>query len=211
VVLQSISCTDKVFFNLYEPVMNNESFVSLIERVRAGDHDAAALLVEQHAPAVRRALRFRLTDPRMRSVFDSMDICQSALGSFFVRAAAGQFEIGSPAQLVALLTTMARNKLASHARKERARFAVSPATAALQDELSTAVSNEPDPAQITSTRELCQNALNLMTPVERDLLEYRTQGQSWGDIAVALQSTPVILRKQLSRAVDRVLQEVGLE
>lgn len=191
--------------------MTNESFAALIERVRAGDQDAAARLVERHAPAVRRAVRFRLTDPRLRSLFDSMDICQSAMGSFFVRAAAGQFEVDSPEQLVNLLSTMARNKLATHARKECIRFAVSPSTETLADDLSTAVSNEPDPARITSARELCQNALDLMTAEERDLLELRRQGHAWVDIALTKQSTPVALRKQLSRALDRVLQEVGLE
>ena len=191
--------------------MNSESFASLIERVRAGDQDAAARLVEQHAPAVRRAVRFRLTDPRMRSLFDSMDICQSAMGSFFVRAAAGQYEVDSPQQLVSLLTTMARNKLVSHARRERARFAVSSATETQTDDLSTAVSREPDPGLITSTKELCQNALDLMTAEERDLLMLRQQGKSWDEIAGTKESTPVMLRKQLSRALDRVLQKVGLE
>ena len=191
--------------------MSDVSFVSLIERVRAGDQDAAALLVERFAPAVRRAVRFRLTDPRLRTLFDSMDVFQSAMASFFVRAAAGQYEVATPEQLVSLLTTMARNKLASLARRERVRFAVHPSTDASQDDLSAAVSSEPDPALVASARELCQNALDRMTAEERELLELRGQGNAWDAIAQARQSTPVALRKQLSRALDRVLQEVGLE
>lgn len=191
--------------------MSDLSFVSLIERVRAGDQDAASLLVELYAPAVRRAIRFRLTDPRMRTLFDSMDVFQSAMASFFVRAAAGQFEMDSPKQLVNLLTTMARNKLASLARKERSGFSVRSSIYTGQDDLSTAVSSEPDPALVTSARELCQNALSRMTPGERELLELRSQGNAWADIAQGRQTTPVALRKQLSRALDRVLQEAGLE
>ena len=191
--------------------MSDEAFISLIGRVRAGDQDASALLVERHGAAVRRAVRFRLTDPRMRSLFDSMDICQSAMGSFFIRAAAGQFEVNSPEQLVKLLTTMARNKLVSHARKERARFTVCTSAENSVDELSVAVSSEPDPALITSARELCQNALDRMTAEERDLLELRRQGHAWDAIALTRHIAPVALRKQLSRALDRVLQEVGLE
>ena len=38
--------------------------------------------------------------------------------SFFVRAAAGQYELERPEQVVKLLVTMARNKLASAARRE---------------------------------------------------------------------------------------------
>jgi RNA polymerase sigma-70 factor (ECF subfamily) len=39
-----------------------------------------------------------------------MDICQSVLASFFVRAAVGQFELDRPEPLVGLLIGMARNK-----------------------------------------------------------------------------------------------------
>jgi hypothetical protein len=74
----------------------------------AGDH-----------PAIRRVIRFCLVDARFGAAFDSMDICRSVLASFFVRTAAGQFEFHTPDDLVKLLVTMTRNKLASQARKER--------------------------------------------------------------------------------------------
>jgi RNA polymerase sigma-70 factor (ECF subfamily) len=51
-----------------------------------------------------------LTDPRLRRVLDTVDVCQSVLGGF-VRAAAGQFDLEQPEQLVKLLTTMARNRI----------------------------------------------------------------------------------------------------
>src|SRR5260221_3136505 len=60
----------------------------------------------------RRAIRFRLADTNLARLLDSMDICQSVLASFFLRAAAGQFDIEQPQQLVKLLVAMARNKLA---------------------------------------------------------------------------------------------------
>lgn len=188
--------------------MQDVSFLMLIERVRAGDQDAAALLVERHTPAVRRAVRFRLTDPRLRSLFDSMDICQSAMGSFFIRAAAGFYEVNSPEQLVSLLTTMARNKLATHARRERARLAV---PQSMDEDLSGVVSAEPDPARMAVAKELCQIALGLLTDEERHLLDLRQDGKSWDEIAQSKHSTPVAVRKQLSRALDRVLQATGIE
>src|SRR5947199_10809469 len=103
------------------PVMPDAlSFPDLIRKVQAGDQDAAAELVRRYEPTVRRVVRFRLTDARLGAAFDSMDICQSVLASFFVRTAAGQFDLGRPEDLVKLLATMARNKLASQARRERA-------------------------------------------------------------------------------------------
>ncbi len=97
-----------------------EAFQVLIERVRAGDAEAAAELVRRYEPMVRRAARVRLVDPRLGRVLDSMDICQSVMARFFVRAALGQYELNSPDQLLKLLATMARNKLANQAHGQRA-------------------------------------------------------------------------------------------
>src|SRR3954471_22077918 len=96
------------------------SFRDLIGRVRRGDEAAAAELVRKYEPAIQRAVRFRLTDPRLRRTCDSMDVCQSVLLSFFVRAASGQYDLDTPEQLLRLLTTMARNKLLNQARLDHA-------------------------------------------------------------------------------------------
>jgi hypothetical protein len=47
-----------------------------------------------------------------------MDICQSILANFYLRAAAGRYDRNEPWQLVALLTKIAQNKLATQARSE---------------------------------------------------------------------------------------------
>lgn len=99
---------------------DNESFPDLMRRVRDGDGEAAAELVRRYEPEIRREVRLRLGDPRLYRVLDSMDICQSVLASFFVRAASGQYELEQPEQLLHLLVAMARNKLAFQVRKERA-------------------------------------------------------------------------------------------
>jgi RNA polymerase sigma-70 factor (ECF subfamily) len=62
-------------------------------------------------------VRLHLEDRRLYRLFDSMDVCQSVLVSFFLRAAAGQYDLERPEQLVRLLITMTRNKLASAARQ----------------------------------------------------------------------------------------------
>ena len=96
------------------------SFRDLIRRVRAGDDRAAEELVRQYEPEIRRAVRVRLTDPDLRRIVDSLDICQSVLGSFFARAALGQYQLDEPKHLLRLLITMARNKVADLARRETA-------------------------------------------------------------------------------------------
>lgn len=69
-----------------EGVSNDQAFADLISRVRSGDQLAAAEIVRQYEPEIRREVRVRLHDPRLRRVLDSMDISQSVLGSFFVAA-----------------------------------------------------------------------------------------------------------------------------
>ena len=70
----------------------------------------------RYEPAIRRAARVRLVDTRLNRLLDSMDICQSVLASFFVRTALGQFELETPDQLLKLLATMTRNKLADQVK-----------------------------------------------------------------------------------------------
>ena len=73
------------------------SFGELISRVRAGDALAAAEVVRRYEPALRRAVRARLRrDPRLCRLLDSVDVSQSVLASFFVRAALGQYDLTTP-------------------------------------------------------------------------------------------------------------------
>src|SRR5438046_943040 len=99
-------------------VQPGSSFQDLIRRLREGDADAAAEIVRQYEKEVRRAIRVRLTDPRLRRTLDSMDVCQSVLANFFLRASAGQLDLDEPRDLVRLLVTMARNKVIDKARRE---------------------------------------------------------------------------------------------
>src|SRR6516162_1346125 len=93
-------------------------YTSFVRRVRAGDQEAAAELVRRYEPEIRLEVRtwLRLRDPRLRRVFDSMDVCQSVLANFFLRVAAGDFDLQRPEQLAALLAGIARNKLSEHVR-----------------------------------------------------------------------------------------------
>src|SRR5438477_10073875 len=99
---------------------SDPAFAALMRRVRAGDGEAAAELVHRFEPNVRRVIRLRLTDPRLRRLLDSVDVCQSVLANFFVRVAAGQFDLETPEQLLKLLATMARNKFLNLVEKHQA-------------------------------------------------------------------------------------------
>jgi RNA polymerase sigma-70 factor (ECF subfamily) len=184
------------------------SFADLIRRVRAGDQEAATELVKRYEPTIRRAVHFRLVDNRLRTMLDSMDICQSVLASFFVRVASGQYDLDQPEQLLNLLVAMARNKVASAARKQGADCRDYRRMTAAPPDL---VSPDASPSQQVAAAELLQEAQRRLTPEERQLVEMRRQGRQWADIAAELGSNPVLLRKKLSRALDRITQQLGLK
>jgi RNA polymerase sigma-70 factor (ECF subfamily) len=188
-----------------------DGFEALIGRVRAGDERAAEELVRRYEPMVRRAARVRLADPRLGRVLDSMDVCQSVMASFFVRAALGQYELNTPDQLLRLLATMARNKLASQAQGQRAARRdvrrVEFGEVAMEDVAARGGS----PSRYCAAKELLDAARARLSPEELRLLDLRQDGAEWAEIAAAEGGTPEALRKRLARAVERVAREIGLD
>ena len=202
-----------------ESSSNSESFQALIARVRAGDEQAAAELVRHYEPAIRRAARVRLVDSRLNRLLDSMDICQSVMASFFVRAALGQYELDTPDQLLKLLATMTRNKLAGQvkghgaARRDFRRVAAAPDDRhAEADHMAQRIAgHDPTPSRDLAARELLEEALRRLSPEEKRILDCRERGDEWVRIATELRSSPEAIRKRLARAVDRVALELGLD
>jgi RNA polymerase sigma-70 factor (ECF subfamily) len=187
------------------------TFRELIARVRGGDEAAARELVRTYEPAIRRTVRLRLADPRLRRVLDSTDICQSVFGSFFARAALGQYDLEDPPQLLRLLVNMSRKKLIDHERHERAaRRDMTRTQGAGVMEFEVAAP-QPTPSQEVAADELLQEMRKRLSPDERRLAEQRAAGRDWAGIAADEGDSPEALRKKLGRAVDRVAEELGLQ
>ena len=183
-----------------------------MRRVRSGDEQAAAELVRQFEPLIRREVRYQLRDRRLYRLFDSMDICQSVLASFFVRTAAGQYDLDNQEQLVKLLVSMAQNKLASAARKQyRQRRDSRRVEAGVGGELDNACDRSPSPSDLVAGEELLQRFCQSLSAEERRIADLRGQGLAWADIAARLGGTVEARRSQLSRAIDRVSRELGLD
>jgi RNA polymerase sigma factor (sigma-70 family) len=188
-----------------------DSFAHFIRRIRAGDARAAAQLLQQYESAIRLEVRLRLRDSRLRRLFDSMDICQSVLGSFFVRAAAGQYDLDQPEQLLKLLVAMVRNKVAYHARRNRTRSRDYRRNQAIDPDQWQVAAADPSPSQVAAGRDLLQALRQRLTENERRLADLRAEGRDWADIAAQLGGTPQARRMQLVRAVERVVGELGLD
>jgi RNA polymerase sigma-70 factor (ECF subfamily) len=189
---------------------DDTTFADFLRRIRTGDEQAAAELVRRYEAAVRLAVRMRLADARLRRVLDSMDVCQSVLASFFVRAAAGQYDLERPDQLVRLLVTIARNKVAYQARRHRAGNRDLRRDEALDAGPWEPVGAEPSPSRVASGRELLAEVRRRLTPDELRVADLRAEGREWAEIAATLGGTVEARRKQLARALDRVTSHLDL-
>jgi RNA polymerase sigma-70 factor (ECF subfamily) len=188
-----------------------DTSAGFIERIRAGDEQAAIELVRQYEPLIRREVRLRLEDRGLNRLFDSMDVCQSVMASFFVRAAAGEYDLQQPSQLIKLLVATSRNKLASAARKARRQKRDHRKAAAGDDALALVAAPEPSPSVQVGGKELLERVRSLLTEEENRLAELRHCGASWDEIAQQLGGAAQARRMQLVRALDRAAREVGLE
>ncbi len=186
------------------------SFPDLMRRVRAGDGAAAAELVRHYEPAVRRVVRLRL-DPRLRRLYDSLDICQAVLGNFFTAAAAGRLELDTPEQLVNLLAVMARNEVLKEGRRQRAARRDIRRDTPVGSGIGQVQAADPTPSKEAAARDLVQEVRRRLTPDESRLAELRDQGHDWAAIAAEVGGSPEALRKKLTRALSRVMRDLGLD
>jgi RNA polymerase sigma-70 factor (ECF subfamily) len=187
-----------------------DGFQSLFERVRRGDAAAAEQLIVEFESDLRIVARAVLGNSQLRRVVDSMDICQSVLGNFFLRVMAGQYDIESPEALRALLGRMVRNKVIDHARKLHSQkrgdgHPVAP--------LNEAITNrdQPTPSEAVALQEIVSIAMKRLSDREREIVQRRNQGENWDAIAALYGCTPDAVRKQMKRGLDRVANELHLE
>jgi len=189
-----------------------DSFVGLVDGLRKGEAQAAEKLVREFEPEIRRMIRIQLHDSPLQRQFDSMDICQSVMANFFVRASAGQFDLNEPQNVLRLLVTMARNKLTD---KARAVHGPRRHPGGKQQDGSVHLNNVADRAASPSCalqgQELLNKIKSQLAPDEVELLEYRIQGLEWPEIAVKLNAKPDALRKKYTRAMDRVVEDMNVD
>ncbi len=190
---------------------DEEDFGEAIRRIRAGDEQAAAELVRRYEPLIRRVVRVHLEDQRLRRVFDSMDVAQSVLASFFIRTAAGQYDLDSPEQLVRLLVGMTQNKLAAAARKQYRHRRDTRRTEDANGRLEWMATDDPTPSEQLANQEVLDALRQQLTLEERQLANLRADGLSWDDIAARLGGKAQARRMQLARGVERAARKVGLD
>jgi ECF sigma factor len=196
-----------------DDTLGGNEYGEFIRRIRAGDEQAAQDVVRLYEPEIRLEVRswLRMRNPALRRVFDSMDVCQSVLASFFARAAVGEFDLDEPSQLIRLLVGMARKKVAEQARFHQRKRRDVRRVGDADPDLGPTTASDETPSRVASGRELLQKIREHLLEDERKIADLRALGSDWATVAAELGGTADARRKQLSRAVARVGQELGLE
>ena len=117
----------------------------------------------------------------------------------------------TPAQLVALLTKMAHNKLAMRARREYRQHRDIRRDIQLGEMRTEPMAGETEPNQQAVGRELIDRAFALMDAQVRDMAVCRAKGMEWSEIAMQIGGTADARRKQFQRAVDQIAVTLQIE
>jgi DNA-directed RNA polymerase specialized sigma24 family protein len=187
-------------------------FRELINRLRAGEEDAASELIDRFGDCVRREIRFRLRDSRLFRVVGESDLFQSTVSRFLWGLKLGQFDLDKPEELVGLLRTIAERRVCAVARFWQAQRRDVRRHAdlgyALQTEFTSA---DPTPSKAVSEKELVAETLTRLPEAARQVFHWRQDGLSWAQIAHLRgpAASPEAVRKQYERALDRVAAELG--
>lgn len=181
----------------------------LMNRLRQGDHAAAAELLAAFEPEVRRFVRVRISSPQIRRLVETVDVSQSVFAKFFVDIQREGVCPETPQQLRRLLLTMARNKICDHVRRHKAAKRDMRRVEASDVAIDSACYQEPTPFETLATEETLDAVRAEMSEDELALVNARLGGQAWSEIATELGVSTDAARKRFTRIIESVAQRVG--
>jgi RNA polymerase sigma factor (sigma-70 family) len=180
-----------------------------LERIQAGDEDAARDLLTRYEAEVRLVVRRQL--PRLlRSRFDSLDFLQSVWGSFFHRVRTTPTEFDDGRHLVAFLARAAKNKVIDEYRRAGSQKG----DMRREEPLWTEGDRPKDVAaqietasQVAEAREAFGKLRELVPEERRALLELKAAGLSSREIGERLG----ISERTVQRVLEDLRRRVALE
>jgi len=186
----------------------------LMRRYKAGDESAQQELLEQMETQLRGLVRL-LMGKQIRTERESIDVCQSLMLAFHMRAAEGKLEIDSEEALRAYLRGMIRNKMANLSDRiktakrgggaqpvslERARPGDDEEMPALQ-----VPAHDPSASMVARTAELRRQLEAVLSPDELAILEGRLAGRTNQEIADETGKTADAVRMTWNRAREKLV------
>jgi DNA-directed RNA polymerase specialized sigma24 family protein len=172
--------------------------------LRSGDPHTVEPLLNRLDPSLRRIIRSRLKDARLRRVADTSDIFQSLLKDFLFQKESQQSPSETSAGIYAYLAAAACHKIQAKLRKERRHIA------SLADDFEP-ISQEPQPTRRLEDRDIIEAVRERLGEEGRLLFDLAVQGLAWSEISVIVGGKPDALRMRLRRGIASVLSELGEE
>lgn len=190
---------------------SNSEFKALLERAQRREQAAATELVRLLSPGLQATVRHRLNQWRLLQILDPEDISQGVFAEFFERLARGKLSFEDPTNAARLLNKIARNRVLDEVRKVLTirRGGGNRAATNAEDCLEGIASNSGTPSAAVSAAEMIQTVYSRLSPEERELAIRRSQGDDWEQIAAQMGGSPEAMRKKLTRAFERVLEELN--
>lgn len=188
--------------------MEHDPFVDLMERVRAGDEQAAAAVVHRFTRRLIELARSRL-DPLLRRKLDPEDVLQSVYRSFFHHHAQGQYQLESWEGLWGMLVIMTLRRCGYHRAHFRAacrdvhREASPPGPDGSVDGLEL-LGRDPSPEEAALLAETIERVMQGLTPREQEILDLAFQGCSSSEISARVGRTERTVQRLLKRVRQRL-------
>jgi RNA polymerase sigma-70 factor, ECF subfamily len=193
---------------------DRDSFIDLMERLRAGDEAAAHEVFQRFVRKLVRLAR-RQFDAALRRKVDPEDVVQSAYKSFFLRYGAGKLEVHDWDNLWGLLAVITLRKCLDRVEYHRAecrdmqREAVAQPGTSGTEPWWEAVAREPRPEEAAVLAETVEMLLRGLDTEERPILEMSLQGYTTQEISVRLDRPERSVRR-LRERVKKQLQRLQL-
>ena len=190
---------------------SSKDFAGFIRRIRSGDEAAARELIQRYEQEIRIIARVRIKDPRLRREFDSVDVCQSVFGIFFVGAVDGKFQLETEKDLINLLATMVQNKITDKKRRQNTQRRGGKQSNPLNIDTMDLAGGDETPSTIASNQELLKKGCERLSPEEREIADLLRDGHTWDAISARIGKPAEALRKRNGRLIDQVKSELGLK
>ena len=173
-----------------------------LQILQGGDGQAIEALLREWDPFLRKAIRLRLLDGRLRRLLDTTDVFHSLLKDFLARKADGRSPVEPSAGLRAYLAAAVHRKIQMRARKERRNAGTLPGEWDVADPGAT-------PSSRVEAEDFHQAVRQRLAEETRLLFDLKARGLGWGEIAAQVGGSPDALRMRLTRAVAAALSDLG--
>jgi RNA polymerase sigma factor (sigma-70 family) len=161
--------------------MTNEPLDSLLEKLNAGDPDAAERVFLAFEPYLRMVVRKKLS-PRLRAKFDSMDVVQSVWADVLRGFREAGWRFADEGHLRAFLVKLTRHRFIDKIRRHQTALARECSLGEME-RADEPLSQLPSPSELMQADELSQRMLALCAPAHREIVRLRMRGVPVAEIA----------------------------